>query len=108
MKKQINALIVKREDLKQELLTISNQVKEIGEQSGLFSASQNQLTPKSLDGMGAMMEIPKMLGKLLPLKAAIPSVKQGFSLLMQINEINEEIQDCLIMVAFSGGDNGNA
>lgn len=95
-KKEIQALVVKRMDVKHELELAAVEIKGIVDKSGLLSNSEKQQLSSSLSGMGAMMAIPEFIGKLAPLKGAIAPLKKAFELLLEINEINEQIQDCMV------------
>jgi hypothetical protein len=103
MKKEINALIIEREELKHELSLVIVDIKQAVESTGLLSSGDSKkLTPESMQGMGAMMAIPALLSKITPLKACFPQLAAGFDLLIKINDVNEQIQSCLIYAVCSG------
>ena len=102
MKKEIQDLIILRMDARQELELLALDIKSVVDKSGLFSNDEKQSIAADLGGMGAMMAIPAIIGKITPLKAAVPAIKKSFDLLLKINDYNEQIQNHMLLDLYKG------
>ena len=82
MQKQINELIIKREDIKQELISECQIIKELAESTGFLNSKNSQaLSPESMGGMGFMTQIPSILAVILGTAAnGFAKGAQGFTL----------------------------
>jgi len=98
MEKAISALIIKREDVKQLMLSEIERLKEIGIESGIFDKENPAIALDASGGMmGIMAKLPEFLGKLAPFKEALPHIAQVASLHLEYTEILEQQVDTVSM-----------